>query len=223
MRRGVLVNHGVLLGGLFSMLGVFPFLPKRGVFHSLLTAFLTLVLIGLVFATLHRRHLRWVVGVLVASAVGLGWSRELFGMSRPMFVVQQALNAVTLAVAGSAILADVVRAERVTMDKISGSLSVYLLMGYVWASVFTILETVQPGSFHLGSSAAGQEGQDVFRSLSYYSFITLSTLGYGDITPVSDGARSLAALEALTGQIYLTVLVARLVGLEISQQGSQQV
>jgi len=112
----------------------------------------------------------------------------------------------------------------VTPAKISGALSVYLLLGYFWSIVFTILETLQPGSFNLalgGAEAAGSRAE-IFKQLLYYSYITLSTLGYGDITPLSAGARSLAALEALTGQIYLAVLVARLVGLQISQRGSER-
>ena len=224
MRRGVLVNHGALLGGLFLVLAVFPFLPDRGVIESLLSGFITLVLLGLVFATLHRPRLRWIVGLLAAAAVGMRWAGDFVDFPPAVVVVQQALGAAAIAVSGVAILADVVRAERVTPEKITGALSVYLLLGYVWGIVFTILETLQPGSFNLalGSAAAAGSRGEVFRQLLYYSFITLSTLGYGDITPLSEGARSLAALEALTGQIYLAVLVARLVGLEISQRGSGQ-
>jgi hypothetical protein len=221
MRRGVLFNHGVLLGGLFLVLGVFPFLPDRGVLKFLLSGFITVVLLGLVFATLHRPRLRWAVGLLVAGAVALRWAGDFVEMPLVALVAQQALGAAAVAVSCIAILADVVRAERVTPAKISGALSVYLLLGYVWGIVFTILETVQPGSFNLalGDVAAGSRGE-ILGHLLYYSFITLSTLGYGDITPLSDGARSLAALEAVTGQIYLAVLVARLVGLQISQRGS---
>ncbi len=222
MRRGVLVNHGVLLGGLFLMLAVFPFLPDRGMVKPLLSAFMTLVLLGLVFATLNRPRLRWTVGLLVAGAVALRWAGDFVELPPLALVVQLALTAAAVAVSGAAILADVVRAERVTPAKISGALSVYLLLGYMWGIVFTILEALQPGSFNLvlGSTAAAGTGGEIFRQLLYYSFITLSTLGYGDITPLSEGARSLAAIEALTGQIYLAVLVARLVGLEISQRGS---
>lgn len=221
MRRGVLFNHGVLLGGLFLVLGVFPFLPDRGVLELLLSGFITVVLLGLVFATLHRPRLRWAVGLLVAGAVALRWAGDFVEMPLGALVAQQSLGAAAVVVSCVAILADVVRAERVTPQKITGALSVYLLLGYAWGIVFTILETVQPGSFNLvlGDAAAGSRGE-TFGHLLYYSFITLSTLGYGDITPLSEGARSLAALEAVTGQIYLAVLVARLVGLEISQRGS---
>jgi len=224
MWRGVLVNHGVLLGGLFLMLAVFPFLPDRGVIESLLSAFITLVLLGLVFATVHRPRLRWIVGLLAAGAVGMRWAGDFVEMPPLASVVQHVLGAAAIATSGVAILAGVMRAERVTPAKISGALSVYLLLGYVWGIVFTILETLQPGSFNLALSSAGAVGgsREAFGQLLYYSYITLSTLGYGDITPLSEGARSLAALEALTGQIYLAVLVARLVGLEISQRGSER-
>jgi len=224
MRRGVLVNHGVLLGGLFLVMAVFPFLPDRGVLQSFLSGFITLVLLGLVFAILHRPRLRWIVGLLAAGAVGMRWVGDYVVFSPAVLVAQKVLGAAAVALSGGTILADVVRAERVTPAKISGALSVYLLLGYFWSIVFTILETLQPGSFNLalgGAEAAGSRAE-IFKQLLYYSYITLSTLGYGDITPLSAGARSLAALEALTGQIYLAVLVARLVGLQISQRGSER-
>ena len=222
MRRGVLIDHGVLLAGLISMFAVFPFLKEHFVLlRGLLQAFLTFILVGVVFAMGHKPRLRWVVGALAAATVSLGWADEFMRFPIWLYVARLTLNAVTLSVAALAILEDAVRAERVTPAKISGALSVYLLMGIIWATVFTILETLQPGSFQLGSRAANGAGE-VFGVLFYYSFTTLSTVGYGDITPLRDGARALAMLEAVTGQMYLSVLVARLVGLHISEGGSQK-
>lgn len=68
----------------------------------------------------------------------------------------------------------------------------------------------------------GQDRALTGAEMIYYSFVTLTTLGYGDIVPVSPSARSLATLEALTGQLYLTVLVARLVGLQITHSARRR-
>ena len=83
----------------------------------------------------------------------------------------------------------------------------------MWAFVYSVLESIQPGSFTIG------EGQiDVGRRLYiYYSFVTITTLGYGDITPTTDLANSFSFLEAVTGQLYLAILIARLVGIQIAQ------
>jgi hypothetical protein len=103
----------------------------------------------------------------------------------------------------------------VTADKIYGALCVYLLIGLTWGFMFLTLEGVQPGSFSLGQGQPNGIAKDP-ATLVYFSFVTLSTVGYGDITPLSPPARSLAFMEAIIGQIYLAVLVARLVGLHIA-------
>lgn len=91
-----------------------------------------------------------------------------------------------------------------------GAIAVYLLLGLAWAHGYAIVDTLIPGSFHstVGSLFSVSEWY-------YYSFATLTTLGYGDIVPIKQVSRSLATGEALTGQLYLTVLIARLVALEV--------
>ncbi len=106
----------------------------------------------------------------------------------------------------------------VTPATISGALSVYLLMGVTWTLLYVVLETIHPCSFNGIECAAGvmpgvQPGAEAQSALFYYSFVTLSTLGYGDISPATEAARTAASLEAVVGQLYLVVLVARLVGL----------
>jgi hypothetical protein len=103
----------------------------------------------------------------------------------------------------------------ITLDVIYAAVTVYMLLGIFWGLTFTVLELFQNGSF--GFPARGELailGQDML----YYSFVTMTTVGYGDITPLSQPAKFLSILEAMMGQIYLTVLVARLVGLYTSQR-----
>ena len=86
-------------------------------------------------------------------------------------------------------------------------------MGLVWAMGYALLESLQPGAFHYGKLADTQEMVQIF---VYYSFVTLSTLGYGDVTPATPVARSMSAAEAIVGQLYLAVFVAALVGRYLS-------
>ena len=104
------------------------------------------------------------------------------------------------------VLSYVLRTGDVTRDRLYGAVSVYLLLGVAWASVYAFVEALQPGSF----AAANPTPRIDF---IYFSFVTLTTLGYGDITPVTDRAHSLALLEAVTGVLYIAVLIARLVSL----------
>ena len=111
------------------------------------------------------------------------------------------------------ILSNIMKVKKVTADTIFGSICVYLLLGTLWAIVFALIEFSTPGSFNLGDDSAL-----IFNyKFIYYSFVTLTTLGYGDITPALPPARALSALEAITGQLYIAVLVARLVALHIMQ------
>jgi hypothetical protein len=110
------------------------------------------------------------------------------------------------------ILSHLFKEDEVTSDLINGGICGYLLIGMMWAFVFSVLESLQPGSFLMADSH-----DKSIKDFLYFSFVTLTTLGYGDITPLSDQARSLVMLEAIVGQIYITVFIARLVGLHISQ------
>jgi hypothetical protein len=93
---------------------------------------------------------------------------------------------------------------------------VYLFIGFMWAMLFALLDQLQPGSFHFPETwTQGPAGADTARYV-YFSFVTLATLGYGDIVPKTVDASGLVVAEAVVGQLYLTVLVARLVGLHLS-------
>ena len=112
------------------------------------------------------------------------------------------------------VIREVLLSDRVTVHTISGALTVYLLVGILWAILYLLVEGLEQDSFSIpvGIVDGGEPGTDLFSSLTYFSLITLTSTGYGDILPVTDVARSLAALEAMTGQFFLAVLVAWLMG-----------
>ena len=116
------------------------------------------------------------------------------------------------------ILVDILRAKMVTLDTIAAGISVYLFFGNICGFIYAIIGRVDPSAFTIPAATASYLGDNLsdLSSAMYFSFVTLTTLGYGDITPINDFARSLAFLEAATGQIYLTVLIASLVGVHIS-------
>jgi hypothetical protein len=111
------------------------------------------------------------------------------------------------------ILSFIFSEHEVTINVIYASIVVYLLIAIMWAFIYLVLESIHPGSFATG------EGQiEVGRRLYiYYSFVTITTLGYGDVTPTTDLANSFSFLEAVTGQLYIAILIARLVGIHIVQ------
>ena len=119
------------------------------------------------------------------------------------------------------LLHDLNTGNRSTSERIFGALCAYVFIGLLFALVFSHLEYRDPGSFYisndlLAENAAKESSQlNVF---TYFSFVTMTTLGYGDVTPISEHARTLAWLEALIGQLYLAVMVAGLVAVHISER-----
>lgn len=121
----------------------------------------------------------------------------------------------------SAIAVRLARETRVTADTLYGAVVVYMLIGIAFAIIYGIVELASPGAF--GGLVRGplQESLTVLRAgsefprLLYFSLVTLSTLGYGDVTPTHDFVRMLAPVEAILGQLYLAILIARLVALQL--------
>jgi hypothetical protein len=110
----------------------------------------------------------------------------------------------------------------ITPHRIQGAVAVYLLIGVMWAQAYEFLDTIIPRAFQFPSGVAGASARAA--ALQYFSFITLTTLGYGDILPVHPVARSLAMAEGLMGQLYPAILIGSLVSLHISSrsEGSQR-
>jgi voltage-gated potassium channel Kch len=117
------------------------------------------------------------------------------------------------------IVGNIWRVRAVTLDTIFGSVCAYLVLGMTWAMGCILIGIFVPGSYAAGGQPivfGGPGGKEVYADFIYYSFVTLTTLGYGDMIPLSPPARSLAALEAVVGQMFIAVLVARLVGMQIA-------
>ena len=116
----------------------------------------------------------------------------------------------------------VFRDETVTFDTIFGAVCAYLLLGMTWGTAYALLVVISPDSLSVSPALAHASGWGEPISaftpvLQYYSFTTLATLGYGDVSPLSPGARALSVMEGLAGQLYLAVLVARLVGIHTAR------
>lgn len=225
-----------LLVGLLSLFLLYPFLRDTYFGVRMVDAFLSLILVAAVFSVARRREHRY--GVIGLAAVTLAVNWVTYGVAaRGLEFAAYAAYVAFFATIAVIVLRHAVAAGRVTFDKISAAVCVYLCIGLIWAHLFAMIELASPGAFHQPMQAAvaaqasdgavpeGGSDEGTPRSAMvntrspflYYSFVTLSTLGYGDITPVSPPARALSALESLVGQIYLAVLIARLVGLHIAE------
>lgn len=206
-------NHFfVLLGGLLITLLVAPitFEELPGVAGLLLTVTL-LVAVSSMSAS---RTVLWSVWLLVGAKIALDVIRFVNPDPRVSITEAIVLFAFFVLVTVSA-FRRVLEDEEVDMNRIAGAISVYMLIGLIWASLYFFLTLIDHQAFEglTKSNASDLNVLEIaFLDFLYYSYVTLSTLGYGDITPMSSAARALASLEAICGVMYVAVLIASLVG-----------
>ena len=175
-------------------------------------SFLAVLLFAILATVKHRKVLAFVVGLAGLAAVAQIIS-FVYG-TRQFPQVRIALFAAFLMFIAILIVRDVLKAQAITWDAILGAVCAYLLVGLAWGLLYAWVALRNPEAFSAASLVAEAYAGE---PMIYYSFVTLTTLGYGDITPVSHPARTLSWLEAAFGQIYLAVLVARLVSLHLTQ------
>jgi hypothetical protein len=138
---------------------------------------------------------------------------------QPRVIVNSALHIMFLGFICVHIFSYILSARALTSQLIYAALCMYLVMGLLWSFIYTLLVTVDPESIRLASAVhSGGGDRDLFSEMYYFSFVTLTTLGYGDILPISRLAKSLATMEAILGQLYLAVVIASLVGIQISSR-----
>jgi voltage-gated potassium channel len=120
------------------------------------------------------------------------------------------------------ILSDVLTGDRITSERVSGAIAAYLLIGLMFAAVYGFIALSDPGAFAISDTIRTRlstgGSSEAMRIFDYFSFVTMTTLGYGDITPVSLVARTAAWFEALLGQLYLAVMIAGLVGAHVARR-----
>jgi len=200
-----------LLVSLLLLFVLRPFMEGLMGMRLLMDAFVTFVLIAGVYAVSEKKSVFIIALTLALFTLAGSWSFH-FLESPALQLLSEVAGAGFFAFTAITLMPYLFKARDITSDTIIGAICAYFLTGLMWAYVYAILEFLHPGTFY-SSQALSLSTQ----SLVYYSFVTITTLGYGDITPLTIQAQSLSLLEALFGQIYLAVVIARLVGIHITQ------
>jgi len=194
---------------------VFPFaeLFKNG--DTIEALLITLVLVSGVLAVGRRRRTLVIAVVLVSLALVARWIKLFWDDAVPVeFYLIPALIFIGFVIVQ--FLLFILRAPRVDSEVLCAGVAGYLLLGILWMFAYILVARVHPGSFSYNVGPPPEHSLASFDAF-YFSYITLSTVGYGDITPVTHVARTLAMTEAMTGTIYIAVLISRLVALYSSQ------
>jgi hypothetical protein len=202
-----------LLVALTILFAAFPFIEKLESGDMLKSILLTVVLLSAVWTIAGRGPILVTALVLAVPTLAARWVH----LYRPDLLPPEIflVGAILLVLfVNYHLLRSVLRAQEVTTEVLCASIAAYLLLGLVWTFAYWLVAELIPGAFSLNVTS-GSDGSIKSFNGFYFSFITLSTVGYGDITPVASVARMLAAAEAMTGLLYVAVLIARLVSLHV--------
>jgi len=200
----------LLLVVLISVYAVSAFIGNEGLGAYLINALLMAsLLLGVRKITRSPRALRVTLVIVLVGIVGQVLIQRL--AERPAYLWNTWANLVFFSAVLVFLVWSLFQAKRVDADTVFAASSVFILLGIVCAFAFRLVYAADSGAFSLNE----QDMADPAPALLHYSFTTLTTVGYGSISPMSDMARMISDLEALTAQLYLAVILARLVSLEI--------
>lgn len=214
-------SYFMLLGALAVLFLVAPLLTEVRIFNIRVSDMLSLLilLVG-VWAVAHSR-IAVIVLTILALCTAVPQLLDFYIDSTITGVIANSAGALFLVALFTIIVVDLFRTSEVTGATLAAACCGYVLIAGIFAAIFSLIITFDPNALTIWQGADFTVGELTFQNrrfgvIGYYSIVTLTTLGYGDIAPNSDYSRSVAALEAVIGQLYLAVIVARLVGMYIA-------
>jgi hypothetical protein len=217
---------GRLLALLVALFVLLPFVEPRGFAVGAGRIAVEVAIVAAVWRLRSSLHVPVLVTAITALNELTGWLEKI--SPEPFLVVtSRVITLVFLGVTGVFLSRYFWKHRVVDAGSLAGALSVYLLLGYFWGTAFGLLEYLEPDSFQ-GACLPRPDGAsscDALRAdfprLGYLGFVTLTTLGYGDVTPRTLHAEGLTSLAAVSGQLFLAVLIGRLVGSYVSQRAGR--
>lgn len=210
-------RFSLLLAMLAALLGLPPILVGLGISAAWFDAMLSLLILSGILPLYYERNAR--LFALIVGGTSILFS--MAGYSLPIALSDKALllghlcQGLYFFGAALVIVRTMFGPPSPRSESIAGAVCGYLFLGLGWSVVYSLAEGLSPGSFNLGPAqqAASVDSWALRQSLTYFSFVTLTTMGYGDVVPISPAVRTFAWMEAVMGQFYLAVIVAGLVGI----------
>ncbi len=195
-----------------------PFLEPYPSLSVLAHISLSMVLFAAVYAVRKQNKQRSIALALLLPLIVFYWLGiyDLVSYSR---LGSHLLFSVFYGLLVHSFIAQIKQSHSVSSNVLFATFSLYLILGLFWGTLYTLLEELSPGSY---SGVLLESSQDINHAFNYFSFVTLTTLGYGDITPQTAGASSLCQMEAIVGQFFTAVVVAWLVGMHVSDRHDKE-
>jgi len=191
-----------------------PFLEPYPSLAVLAHISLSMTLFGAVYAINKQKNQRSVAGLLLLPLLTLYWL-DFFDIVVVGRISAHLLFTIFYALLIYTFTLQIKNANRVTIKELYATFSLYLIIGLFWGSIYTLLYHIHPDAY---SGVLLENTNNASHIFNYFSFVTLTTLGYGDITPQTAGAGALCQMEAIVGQFFTAVVVAWLVGMFVSSK-----
>jgi hypothetical protein len=178
--------------------------------------FFSIIFIATIYAASQKKYHIIIAAILIIPTLLAVWTEDI-PTNNTLLTIGYICGVIVFAFAVISILIYIFSHQVVTRQTISAAIVVYLLLALMWTFIYRLMENLYPASFAIAHSKL-QDAENIYL---YFSLVTITTLGYGDITPTGSQVLSMAVLEAITGQIYLVVVVAWLVGMYVSRKSKQ--
>jgi len=159
------------------------------------------------------RNVGKLIGISIASTMLLLAIFMIWNENQLLTIVYTGLATGNLIYIIILVINEIFAGGEITVYKIGGSVAVYILLGQLWSLLYLTTYIIDPGAFTYGGSMI--QIDDALKQLSYFSFVTLTTIGYGDIIAISPMARVLSMMEGLLGQLFPAIFIAKLVSLQL--------
>ncbi|MEM1155013.1 MAG: ion channel [Pseudomonadota bacterium] len=209
---------------LFAVLLIPPFFENTVWIAKIWRALFTLVLMWALYAASNNRRLLLFAVLLLIPTLATTWMADTAEL-RVVAYIDNFTNIAYFGLVSALLGKHVLRSRRITVEVIFAAMCLYMILAILWAAIFSNIELFYANAFLFQGDFAEQANispEDLLMHLTYYSFVTLSTLGYGDIIPANLVARNWAAMEAMAGQFFIAIVIARLVSIYTQQSESER-
>lgn len=201
----------ILLCLILGLLILVPILQQLVAVRLFIDIFLTAIFISMVY-TFNYNKVHVIAGVFLAVVMLASLWLQYLDPNKWFLSVGMLAGVIFISMVIAGIIGLIIKSEEVSREIIYAAILVYMLAALMWAFIYTFLELVDPASFNIELNRS----DGYLPVFQYYSFVTITTLGYGDITPITEVAKAFSVLEGVIGQLYLVVAVAWLVGMHVS-------
>lgn len=217
-------RNGLLLLTLTAFIVLLPFVREGGVGEFVVRVGFTAVVLGGIYTASEKRGVLIFAAVMAVPVLLLDWGSVL-RKDEEVLILRAGISAAFVFFTASIQMVHLSHKRQVSADTILGGINIYLLLIVAFMFLHAMLEVADPGAYRIGEQSLREYLADpsvddtlATSTLMYFSITTFTTLGYGDIVPMSGAARMVSGAEAIIGQLYVAIVVARLVAMEIGQR-----